>query len=328
VGRRIRRNAKGHFVKRSRTTRRSRRRNPSGFVKVGRRWKKITKYAVRRRRGARRGQIRRFKFPRRMRRVRRNPVVVSNPPRRHRRRIRRNPYRSHRRHVRRNPAVAYRLSSDPIGAIKNAIMSAFSMDTFETLFHMGLGFGGSIAISKTLIAKFSPDVLGASAMGRVGGTFATTIALTVLSSFFKNPAMTARMLTGGLFATAWQGLSEAIADKPDIKAYIPTLSGPPETDEFRKAIEREVLKELKGGVHGYLPAAGAEGYSTYLRPAGIEYLRPAGAEAYLTRVNSERAQDGMGAFLTERETSRVDSHPAGVGGDEGEFSRESMPERF
>lgn len=333
VGRRMR-NAKGHFVKSTRrTVRRSKRRNPSGFIRVGRKWRKITKYAKRRRVGKRRGQIRGFKFPkryRRSRRVRRNPVVVSNPSRRSRRsssrRVRRNPFRSHRRYARRNPAVSYRLASDPIAAIKNAIMSAFSMDTLQTLFHMGLGFGGSIVASRLLIKKFAPDTLGATPYGRVGGTFLTTVALTALSGLAKNSALTARVLTGGLFATMWQGLSEAIADKPEMREFIPTLSGAPETEEFRRAIEREVLKELRGGVSDYLPAAGAEGYSTYLRPAGVEYLRAAGSEAYLTEVNASRA--GMGAYLTERQVSNVDANPSGVGDESDEFSQRALPEQF
>jgi hypothetical protein len=325
------RNAKGHFVKRSRTTRRSRRRNPSGFIKVGRRWKKITKFAKRRRRGSRRGQIRAFKFPRRYRRsrrrVHRNPVVVSNP-RRSRRRVRRNPHRSHRRYARRNPSVAMRLSSDPIGAIKNAIMSAFSMDTVETLAHMGLGFGGSLWLGKLLYQQpWVPVTLGVP-VTKVASTFVSTVALTALSSFLKSPKLTARMLTGGLFATLWSAVSEA-ARGTTVEQFIPTLSGTDDT--FRKAIEAEVLKELRGGgVNGYLPAAGAEGYSTYLRPAGIEYLRPAGQEAYLTRTNTERANEaaGMSAFLTERESMRVDARPSGVGDDAGEFGGRDLPERF
>lgn len=328
--RRTLRNAKGHFVTRRRTRRTRRHRNPSGFIKVGRRWKKITKFASRRRRGKKRGQIKGFKFPRRYRRsrsrrrVHRNPVVVSNP--RRSRRVRRNPSRRHRRYVRRNPAVAYRLTSDPIGAIKNAVMSAFSMDTIETLAHMGVGFGGSLWLGKLLYQQpWVPVTLGAP-VTKVASTFVSTIGLTALSALLKSPKMTARMLTGGLFATLWTAVSEAVKGT-SVEQFVPTLSGA-ETDEFRRAIEKEVLKELRGGVSDYLPAAGAEGYSTYLRPAGIEYLRPAGQEAYLTQVNAERANSGMGAFLTEREVSRVDARPSGVGDDETEFGSAGLPERF
>lgn len=325
--RRISRNAKGHFVTRRRTSRRRRHRNPSGFIKVGRRWKKITKYARRRRRGSRKGQIRAFKFPRRYRRsrrrVHRNPVVVSNPGRSRRSRRSRSSRRSRR--VYRNPGASFRLASDPIGAIKNAIMSAFSMDTFETLAHMGVGFGGALALGKLITnASWTPTTPETMPYWKIGSTFLSTMLLTGASSLLKNSKLTARVLTGGLFATLWQGLSQAVSGT-QFQQYVPTLSGA-ENDEFRKAIEAEVLKELRGGHAGYLPAAGAEGYETYLRPAGIEYLRPAGSEAYLTEVNADRARGGMGAYLTERNTVAAD---AGVGNDaDDEFSRRGMPEKF
>lgn len=322
--RRTLRNAKGHFVTRRRRS--SRRRNPSGYIKVGRKWRKITKFAKRRRRGAKRGQIRGFKFPRKYRRsrrrVHRNPVVVSNPGRSRRRR---SSGRRHSRRVYRNPARSFRLASDPIGAIKSAIMSAFSVDTLETLAHMGVGFGGSLWLSKLLVNQsFVPTTPETMPYWKIASTFGSTLALTGLSALLKKPALTARVLTGGLFATLWQAISQAVSGT-QFQQYVPTLGGA-ENDEFRKAIESEVLKELRGGVHGYLPAAGAEGYETYLRPAGIEYLRPAGSEAYLTEINTERARGGMSAYLTERNTVAAD---AGVGNDhDDEFSRRGMPERF
>jgi len=324
----VSRNAKGHFVTRRR---RSRRRNPSGFIKVGRRWKKITKYARRRRRGSRRGQIRAFKFPRRYRRsrsrrrVRSNPVVVANPSRRRRsRRARRNPYSRRRsRRVYRNPVM--RLASDPIGAIKNAIMSAFSVDTLETLGQMGVGFGGSLWLGKLLVNQsWVPTTPESMPYWKIASTFGATLGLTGISSFLKKPSLTARILTGGLFATLWQALSQAVSGT-QFQQYVPTLSGA-ENDEFRRAIESEVLRELRGGVNGYLPAAGAEGYETYLRPAGIEYLRAAGSEAYLTNQNLTRAENGMGAYLTEVGAEKAQ---AGLGEDiSDEFSRRAMPERF
>lgn len=328
AGRRMR-NAKGHFVSKRRTSRRHR--NPSGHIKVGRRWRKITTYAKRRRRGAKRGQIRGFSFPKRYRRSRRrrvlsNPVVVSNP---RRRRARRNPRASRRsrrsyRHVRRNPAASYRLSSDPIAAIKNALMSAFSMDTVETVVQMGVGFGGALTMTKMGIASFWPVGTPVPVYAPPLVTVVSTALLTGLSSLLKNPKLSARVLTGGLFAAMWQGLTAAVAGT-SIQPYIPTLSGSPETDAFRKAIESEVLKELKGGgVHGYLRAAGSEGISTYLQPAGIQYLKAAGSEAYLTQVNTERANAGMGAYLTQVNEEMAN---AGIGQDD-EFSRKGMSEQF
>jgi len=323
VGRRIRRNAKGHFVRRSHGTRRRSRRNPmnpSGFIKVGRRWRKITKYAKRRRRGSRKGQIRGYKFPRRYRsrrRVRRNPVAVTNPRVGRRRR-----HSSRRRYARRNPAGArsFRLSADPIRAIKEAVMSAFSGETMETLLHLGLGFGSVIPLSRLVIKNLVPT-LGDTAYGRVGGTLGVSLLGTAIMGLVsKDSKMTSRYLAGGLLATLWQGLTEFLP--VEAKAYIPTL-GAPGSDAFRQAIEKEVLKELRGGgVNGYLRAAGTEGVTTYMTPAGIEYLKPAGTEAYLTEVNASRAEAGLGAYLTEVGAERAQ---AGLG---DEFSRTALPEAF
>lgn len=322
--RRILRNAKGHFVKRSRAgrsiRRRSRRRNPSGYVKVGRRWRKITKYAKRRRRGSRLGQIRGYRFPRSYRRRRRR----SSGRIRHRSRSGRRHVRRHHRAYRRNPSVSYRLASDPIGAIKAAIAEAFSMDTVEALFHTGLGFGGVAAGARLIYKKVIPS-FGETALGRIGtATGLTVLGTALVGMVTKNRAFTARFLAGGALATLWQVLSDVLPDSA--KEFIPTL-GDAETEEFRKAIEKEVLRELKGGVSDYLPAAGAEGYSTYLRPAGISYLRPAGSSAYLTSREGDRAE-GMSGYLTSREVDRVEMTPSGVGEAFDEFSRTNLPEQF
>lgn len=202
-------------------------------------------------------------------------------------------------------------------------MSAFSGDTLETLFHLGLGFGSVIPLSRLVIKNLVPQ-LGTTAYGRIGGTLGVTLLGTALAGIVtKDSKLTSRFMAGGLLATLWQGLTELLP--AEAKAYIPTL-GAPADDEFRRAIEREVLKELRGGVSGYLPAAGSEGYSTYLQPAGIEYLTPAGQEAYLTEQGAERAQAGMGAYLTE---TGIDRAEAGMGGEDfDEFSRVTLPERF
>lgn len=323
--RRVARGPGGRFVSRRRTVRRGRRRrnpgsNPSGYIKVGRRWRKITKYARRRKRGRRRGTIRGFAFPKRYRRrryARRNPYHAR----------RRRYSRPRRRYYRRNPARAVRLSADPIGAIKAALSEAFSMDTLEALFHTGLGFGGVAAGGRLLYRKVIP-ALGESAIGRIGTMAGATVLGTALIGIVtKNRSLTTRFLAGGLLATLWQGLSEALPESA--KEFIPTLGDAPETEEFRKAIEKEVLRELRGGgVQEYLAPAGAEGLMEYIQPAGVEetYLTPAGTEAYLTASEGEGAT--MGAFLTEREVDRVALQPSGVGEPFDEFARSSMPERF
>lgn len=203
-------------------------------------------------------------------------------------------------------------------------MSAFSGETMETLFHLGLGFGSVIPLSRFITnnvlpnAWVTPDTMS---YWKVGSTLGTTVLGTALMGLVtKDSKMTSRFLAGGLLATLWQGLSEFLP--ATAKAYIPTL-GAPGSDAFRQAIEKEVLKELRGGgVHGYLQAAGTEGVSTYLTPAGIQYLPAAGTEAYLTEVNANRAESGMGAYLTEVNSERAQ---AGLG---DEFSRTALPEQF
>lgn len=323
--RRVGRSAKGRFVSlrsRPRVRRRRRSRNPSGYVKVGRRWRKITKYARRRKRGRRRGQIRGYRFPRTYRRRRRR--VHHNPPvRRYRRRRARSSPR--RRYYRRNPTRSYRLAADPVGAIKQALSDAFSMDTLEVMFHTALGFGGVAAGGRLVYKKLIPS-FGESAIGRVGTMIGSTVlGTTLIGMVTKNRALTTRFLAGGLLATLWQGLSEVLPESA--KEFIPTLGEGPETEEFRKAIEKEVLKELRGGgVSDYLPAAGAEGFHEYIQPAGVEqtYLTPAGQETYLTAAEGEHAT--MGSYLTSNEVDRVES--AGVGEIFDEFSRTAMVERF
>ena len=197
------------------------------------------------------------------------------------------------------------------------------MDTVETVVQMGVGFGGSLAMTKLAIQQFWPAGTPVVPAVKPLITILSTALLTGASSLLRNPKLSARILTGGLFAALWQGFSVAVIGTP-IEQYVPTLQGSPETDAFRKAIEAEVLKELKGGgVHGYLRAAGSEGISTYLQPAGISYLRAAGSEAYLTQVGTQRANNGMGAYLTQTNEEMAN---AGVGDDE--FSRRGMPEKF
>jgi hypothetical protein len=316
----------GRFVLRRFKGPRRRHRNPSGFVKVGRRWKKITAYARRRKRGPRRGQIMGYRFPRsywRRRRVLRNPE--ENP--RRRRYARRGG--SSRLYYGRTSDRAVRLSADPIGAIKAALEDAFSMDTLEALFHTSLGFGGVAAGGRLIYKKVIPT-LGETSVGRIGTMVGTTIlGTTLIGMVTKNRSLTTRFLAGGLLATLWQGLSEALPESA--KEFIPTLGEvSPETEEFRKAIEQEVLKELRrgSGMQEYLPAAGAEGVSEYIKPAGVEetYLTPAGAEAYLTPAEGDRAT--LGAYLTESQTERVAMQPSGIGEPFDEFARASLPERF
>lgn len=316
---------------------------------------RVRRRVRRRRRRARRPKTRVYRrrrrtAPRRRRRRARRNVEVQNPPRRRRRRrrsprrrrrARRNPLyrtaegrytrRARNRRLKRkrrggwaNPRRRFRLLSNPLEAIKDAFADAFSGDTLETVFHTGLGFGGTLVGSR-LIYKELITALGGSAVGRVGTTAVTGILTSALLGMVGGRDLGVRALAGGLLATLWQGLSEAVRDTKAAD-WIPTL-GEGESEEFRKAIEHEVLRELKGGMgeDEIEYEEDEEGMSYYLPPAGSEeYLPAAGSEAYLTSSEGEETTDeGMAAYLTRGETVAAE---AGVG--ENEFGPESLPERF
>lgn len=156
------------------------------------------------------------------------------------------------------------------------------MESAETLFHMGLGFGGT-AVGSQLIGKELIPALGESAVGRVGTTAGTAILGSTVLGLIGGSTLAARALTGGLLATLWQILTEVLP-KPVTKGFIPVpgMGQAPETEEFRRAIEQEVLRELRGGAEMYLPPAGQSAYLTEREAAMARYLPPAGQSAYLT----------------------------------------------
>jgi hypothetical protein len=213
-----------------------------------------------------------------------------------------------------------KLLSDPISTIKEAITRAFSRDTLETAFHGGLGFGAT-AVGSRLIYKSLFPALGETNVGRVVTHFGASILSGVVIGMLGGPVIGARAVAGGMLATLWQIVSEAVKDT-DAAKFIPTLGQDAETAEFRKAIEHEVLRELRGGGGGMQDH---DGLSTYLQPAGISqiYLQPAGQETYLTQREAESADRGLSAYMTERE-----SLDAGVGDEWSEFGSKSMAERF
>lgn len=240
--------------------------------------------------------------------------MAANPRRRraHRRRSYRyasNPGSSARRST--------RLLSDPIGAIKDTILSAFSKETLETVFHSAIGFGGTLVASRFLSKKVFP-MLGETPVARVATSFGVSVLGSLLLGFIGGARLASRSFAGGLLATGWQVLSEVLP--PEAKEIIPTLGEGPETASFRRAIESEMLREMRGG--------GNEGMSVYLQPAGIQetYMTPAGSETYLTSGEGNRLdQSGVSAYLTKRELVASES---GVGDADSEFGGRSLPERF
>lgn len=305
--RRVASNSKRRVVRRRRVAQnRPRRRrvqsNVRGwFKKRGKRW-------------GRRGVSRRFRGGRRFTRPRRRRVMQSNPPkRRHSRRRRTYSANPSRRRV--------RLLSNPIAGIMDIFTEAFSGETLETVFHTGLGFGGTLVGSR-LIFKQLITKLGESAIGRVGTTLGVGIIGSALLGMIGGKTLGVRALGGGMLATLWAGLSEAVKDTKAAD-WIPTLGDGPESTEFRQAIEAEVLKELRGSG---VSQDDEEGMSVYLQPAGVSetYLQPAGSSAYLTSVEGERSA-GMSAYLSRQ---GVVAAEAGVGDSDSEFGGNSLPERF
>ena len=289
-GRRMRRrrNPRGYFMRRGRliasapffahrvvvpaSRRRRRVRNPSGYIRYSGRWRKITDYAKR----TRRGRFRSFDFPARWTPL--YPRVAANPPRRYRRRR--------------------MIHDNPVAAITGVFEEAFSPESLELVFHTGLGFGGTLVGSRLIYKQLIPAI--DTPVGRVGVHAAGALASGMLLGAVGGPVLGARALTGGLLATLWQLVSEAVRGSK-AQDWVPTLGESPEVEAFRKAVEQEVLKEIRSGVSGYLPPAGSEAY-----------LTPAGSEAYLTE---REAEGGMSAYLTDTEAARtvvgVGSHEFG-----------------
>jgi len=200
---------------------------------------------------------------------------------------------------------------NPLQAVMDVVKEAFSKPTLETMLHTGLGFGGTLVISKMISGPKALNIAGGETIAsieRVGVSLGGSIVTSALGGMVLGPQVAARMLIGGLLATLWQGVTE-IVKGTSASDFVPTL-GQAVDEDFRKAVETEVLRNLRRG----------GGMSAYLTPAGSErYLAPAGSAAYFTPRGA-----GMGAYATEM--SVVD---AGVG-TSSEFRppREFETERF
>ncbi len=198
----------------------------------------------------------------------------------------------------------------------SVLKEAFSKETLVAAVQSGLGFGGALGGSKLLFNSFA---MLNTPVGRVGTNLIVTIIETLVFGAVGGAKLGARILTGGLLATIWQGVSEAVRGTPAAQ-WVPTLGEGPEDAEFRRAIEGEVLRELRGGGR-YTD----EGMSIYLPPAGVNYVPAAGASAYMTGREADRLVDaGQSAYMTGRELDRA----AGMGDSEEEFASASAPERF
>jgi hypothetical protein len=210
------------------------------------------------------------------------------------------------------------LRSNPIAAITDMFKEAFDRDTLETILYTGVGLGGTLAGTQLIAGKEGLiPAAGESAIGRILTSVGVSVLGAGVTGMFIDKKAATRFLVGGLLGTFLQGLGALIPATSDARKWIPTvgMGQDAETAEFRRAIENEVLKELRGG-----------GMSEYIQPAGTEqYIPAAGSEAYLTEHEAEVAT-GMGAYLTEHEaevatgmpTGMMDYDPIGSGGNSRE----------
>lgn len=228
----------------------------------------------------------------------------------------------------RNRRRSYRLSRNPIAEIAARVESVFTSEGLGTLLQGLAGMAGSLAGAQFFTTSIMP--VAHTPIGRILSTFGVA----VLGSLVMDrvvPGSGRRFLTGGLLATGYRALSELVPAEKKADFPIPLLAGmgaEPGEEAFRKAIESEILKELRapagGGVSGM-------GQSYWIDPAGVEqyYVQPAGMQAYMTKSEARTAapetSPSLGAYITAMEAEKSGVQGMGM---YDEFSGAFSPERF
>jgi len=292
----------------------------------------------RRRRNTRKGSVRKtarraFRGVKRRRR-RRNPLFRTTKGRYTRRRTRRklSKYRKPKRgwHNPRHRRRKVRYSRNPLKQITGAFEEVFSMDTLEQVLHTGVGFAGAIAGTNLITDNLGVDALK-EGWGKVGATAGVAaLGSGLIHMITKDARLSKRVLVGGMLATLLRALGQVIPADSEMRRWVPTLGN--RNGQFRRAIERQVLREMRGSGQGayYMPAAGSSGLNSYYMPA-------AGSAAYLTPSELQTAENragfaGMGAYLTQKQGSEIDQYGfAGMGykGTVSEFGNAgAVRERF
>lgn len=247
-----------------------------------------------------------------------------------RKRAKSNPRRRRRRKTRRTARRRVSYRRNPLGQIQQAFTDIFSMDTFEQVAQTGLGFAGAVAGTNLLVEQLGVDALK-EGWGKVGAT-AGVAALEsgLLHMITKDARLSKRVLVGGMLATLLRALGQVIPADSEMRKWVPTLGN--RNGQFRRAIERQVLREMRGSGQGayYMPASGSSGLNSYYMPA-------AGSSAYLTPYELRTAENrsgfaGLGAYLTQKQGSEIDQYGfAGMGykGTVSEFGNAgAVRERF
>ena len=260
-------------------------------------------------------------------RRRRNPLYRTARGRYTGRRTKRRLRKVRPRGWRNNPRRRVRYSRNPLKQIQSAFNEVFSMDTFEQVFQTGIGFGGAIAGTNLLVDNIGVDALK-TGWGKVGATAGVSaLESGLLHMVTKDARFAKRVLVGGMLATLLRALGQVIPADSELRKWVPTLGN--RNGQFRRAIERQVLREMRGSGNSayYMPAAGSSAY----------YMPAAGSAAYLTPSELRSAENraglagnGMGAYLTAAQGESLDvTGFAGYKGTVSEFGNAgAVRERF
>ena len=198
-----------------------------------------------------------------------------------------------------------RYSMNPAATLMGTVKEVFSTESVQTIIAGRAGFGGALALPQAALSGWSM-YNGSEIQNKVvrvaSSGVATALLATAAAYFTKDRQIVRNVITGGLIATGWRGVSEAVPADKKSSFPIPLLSGmgDAQSDAFRTAIEAEIVKQLQSeGVSGYLT---------------LDQARRAGMA-------------GMGAYVTPSELSAATMHPVGIGVAD-EFDPKQARERF
>lgn len=290
----VARGAGGRFVSKGRRTRRRRSYKKNWFV--------YNDNAPRRRRRRRSGARRRSR-----RSYRRNWFVLNDNPKR-RRRSRRRRYASNARRSRRSGGRRY-MRNDAIADTFDTIKSVFDVDFITGT---ALPVVGGFFASRVVSGFVGAAILGDQYVGvvrSVGNLVASGLTAALVGFFVKDPQLAGNVLLGGV-VNALAGIVRDIAVQIPQVTSTPALSsafglsGMGAHDDVRRAVEREVMREL--GVSDFLSAeqlSRAERIGDFLSAEQLsraerigQYPAETSGPAYLAQYPEETSGAAMADF--------------------------------
>lgn len=189
----------------------------------------------------------------------------------------------------------------------SSIKDVVSVDAVKTAVAGLAGFGGALGIPQAVL---SSTEAWKNPWIRVGASLLTTALLGVVVNYVtKDRELVKTAITGGLVATGWRGLSEAVPADKKASFPIPLLAGMGDaaSDNFRRAIEQEIVQQLN-----------QNGVSAYLTPG----------QADRAQVQMNGYRRNMGAYLTPGQVDRAQGFALSGMGRADEFDTKSIAERF